>query len=230
MRNTDVEKINLSPDDFYETDIILRDRIGLIDISLISSVEFRFGPVRKLYPQDVIYDEQKGVFTVRFSAEEAGQILGVTRYQARIKFKGGGVKGTDTYTGRVLDCMCVENLTSQVPYSVNGCGGVARNGKRLAQGDTYELPVVLKRSGELVTPESVASIEFIFGTLRKRYPDEVLYDAESGAYIVVLSQEETFAFCSELSYYALVEGMDGTVEPSCTRTVNVEQSLSKEVL
>lgn len=230
MRQMDMKRQEISPGEYYEKEVILRDQIGPIDISAVSGVEFTFGPVRKLYPQQVSYNGQKGAFTVRFDAKEAGQLLGVTQYQARIVFADGSVKGTDIYTGRILGCAHPENLTTAPPFSINGCSGVARNAKRLVQGDSYALPVTVTCSGKLVAPEDAAGITFVFGALRKRYPDEVQYDAEAGVYIVPLSQQETFAFDEELSYYALVEGNDGALVRSCVRMVSVERSISKEVL
>ena len=55
------------------------------------------------------------------------------------------------------------------------------------QGDAYYLP--LRRKGFAL--EDVELIEFVLSPLRKLYPGEVLYDAQSELFLFPLSQDET---------------------------------------
>ncbi len=220
----------LSPADRFEVPVILRDCAGLMNPAAISGVEFMFGPVRKRYPQDVSYDARTGVFRVPFSAQQAAQLSGRVPAQARIVFADGSVKATDISMWNMPECMCAQNLSAEVPFSTDGCSGVEKNAKRLAQGDSYELPVIVTRGGVPVTPEDCEELEFVFGSLRKRYPQQVRYDAQAGTYIVPLSQQETFAFGREITCFAVLHPQGEDAARSCEQTIRVERSISKEVL
>ena len=80
----------------YVLPVILKDMdLQLLDIEAIASAEFTFGTVRKLYPGDVDYDGEKGVFQVPLSQEDTFQFRnGAVECQARVKLQGGAVLDT----------------------------------------------------------------------------------------------------------------------------------------
>lgn len=63
----------------------------------------------------------------------------------------------------------------------------------IMQGDALTLPVLITLNGEPVTAEDVEAVRFSLGTLYKAYPGEVEFDAVSGRFALLLTQEETFA-------------------------------------
>lgn len=96
--------MNFLQGDTYNLPVSLSDKDGLLDVSLISEVEFMFGNIRKLYPNDVTYDEVKGVFYIPLSQQETfSMINNEIECQARVKFNGGSVKGTRIIKMRVMD-------------------------------------------------------------------------------------------------------------------------------
>jgi hypothetical protein len=103
----------------------------------------------------------------------------------------------------------------------------------LHQGNTYELPIKLTIDGTALTSEDVTTVEVSFetreGVLIKKYPDEATYN--EGAFIIPLTQEETFAMSGNLAYKARVLLADGkTVKCTGLHYGNVLRSISKVVL
>lgn len=84
------------------------------DLVLIRSVEFMISEdIRKVYPADVTFDSETGVFLVpvtqqeTFALEEGQQI----RLDVRVAFSGGDVVGTRTMEQLdVLDALSEEEL------------------------------------------------------------------------------------------------------------------------
>ena len=64
---------------------------------------------------------------------------------------------------------------------------------RIKQGDAFSLPVTVTLDGTALDISDVDSVEFMFGSTRKMYPDTVTYSATTGMFYVPLTQEETFA-------------------------------------
>lgn len=219
--------------DVYEQDVYIRDIKGLLDMGAVTSVEFTFGTVRKLYPQDVSYSVETGLFTVPFSYDEAKKIEEDAKWQARVVFFNGDVKGTYCYTGRLSGGIAGTALYgrhSEPPYSDSDCCGVRKNGKLLVKGDTYNLPVILKMNGDILRGEDVEHIDFWFGALRKEYPLDVSYNEETGEFIVPMKQEETYGFAQEVPYRAVVTFSNDEKEKTAVQTARVEMTLSREVL
>lgn len=98
------------------------------------------------------------------------------------------------------------------------------------QGNTYELPVKLSYKEGVIDGQMVSEAEFTFGAIRKMYPDEVTYDAERQAFIVPLSQCETFLLQGNVKYQARVKFTDGAVKGTRIGCSKVYDSISKAVL
>ena len=84
--------------DAYQLPVTLKDENGLINVDLISAVEFRFGDIRKVYPNEVTYDSDRGVFLVPLTQTDTFSLKNdPVECQARIKFQSSGdVRGTGT--------------------------------------------------------------------------------------------------------------------------------------
>ena len=100
----------------------------------------------------------------------------------------------------------------------------------IRQGNTYQLPVKLSMRGKVIKDTDVKTVEFVFGSIRKCYPEEVSF--ENDLFLVFLSQEETFSLSAKASciYQVRVLFADGSVKGSDPIEVNVGVSASKEVL
>ena len=98
----------------------------------------------------------------------------------------------------------------------------------LMQGNTYRLPIRIKMNGEYLTGDDVSRVEFAVGQLLKCYPETVRY--ENGAFVLPLSQEDTFALSGWLRYQIRVLFPDGSVKASRVNGGIVADSISKEVL
>lgn len=76
--------------DAFPLPVMLKDSAGLIDPDLISEIEFRIGPLRKMYPVEVEYDPERGVYLFPLTQAETFALKsGPVACQARVKFYGG---------------------------------------------------------------------------------------------------------------------------------------------
>lgn len=98
------------------------------------------------------------------------------------------------------------------------------------QGNTYKLPISLKIGDKTITDNDVKMVEFSFGNINKKYPDNVEF--EDGSFIVSLSQEETFSFLPMAIYnfQARILFNDGSVKRTEPAEFTIVASQSKEVL
>ncbi len=64
---------------------------------------------------------------------------------------------------------------------------------KLKQGDRFALPVKIAVNGGALPVEEVEAVEFRLGEVRKVYPEDVTYDAETGCFQMPLLQEDTFS-------------------------------------
>lgn len=95
----------------YQLNVILTDDFGdLLEIDQVSVVEFIFGPVRKLYPEDVEYQHESGTFIVSLTQEDTFKMDRSIPYQARVKFADGAVIATNIYYDSVFDSLSREVL------------------------------------------------------------------------------------------------------------------------
>lgn len=103
----------------------------------------------------------------------------------------------------------------------------------MMQGDAYSLEIeILNGEQDAVTPEDVVDVEITIGSLSKTYAsDEVSYDEEREKWLFPLTQEETFKFYpARVKAQARVVWKNGDVEGASLGTINVLESISKEVL
>ena len=106
------KKLKIVQGNTYEgIEVILKDEDGqLIEGRFCEKVEFMFNGLRKMYPDEVTYDSEKGVFVVPFTQEETFSMHEPLKYQARPYFIGGGVKGTKVYQTSVEESLSKEVL------------------------------------------------------------------------------------------------------------------------
>lgn len=103
----------------------------------------------------------------------------------------------------------------------------------MMQGDSYSLKVeILDKDKALVTPADVSDVEITVGSLRKTYANnEVTYNENLERWLFPLTQEETFRFApARVKAQVRVVWQDGTVEGVSLGTINILESISKEVL
>ena len=103
----------------------------------------------------------------------------------------------------------------------------------MMQGDAYNLKIeILNEDQDVVTPEAVSDVEITIGSLRKTYAsEEVTYDEGLERWLFPLTQEETFRFTpARVKAQVRVVWNNGNVEGVSLGTVNVLESISKEVL
>ena len=103
----------------------------------------------------------------------------------------------------------------------------------MMQGDSYSLKVeILNSDKSVVTPADVTDVEITVGSLRKTYANnEVTYNEGLERWLFPLTQEETFRFTpAKVKAQVRVGWTDGTVEGASLGTINVLESISKEVL
>lgn len=102
----------------------------------------------------------------------------------------------------------------------------------LAQGNTYRLPINIKIDNEQLTPENAKAVEVAFdcggSKIIKNFPDEIVF--EDGAFVLPLSQEDTFALNGRCRYQIRVLLFDGNVVGTDIMNGNVSESISKVVL
>lgn len=100
----------------------------------------------------------------------------------------------------------------------------------IMQGDQYYLPFKIKVDGEYVDVTTVDTIEFVVGDLTKKYPEEVKYDDTYKIFKFYLSQEETFNMRGYPDVQIRLKDTEGYVYGKRYGRINVQYSLSKEVL
>ncbi len=104
----------------------------------------------------------------------------------------------------------------------------------MMQGDSRSLTVtILNEDKTVVTADDVSDVEFIFGHLRKTYKEgQVAFDPVSGKWVIPFSQQETFSFQAPgyVNAQVRVKFADGTLEGTSLGRINMDKSMSKEVL
>ena len=100
----------------------------------------------------------------------------------------------------------------------------------IIQGNTYNLPILLKIDGNQITDKDVKQIEFSFDDVRKYYPKDVEFN---GSYFIVpLTQVDTFSLPTKRfpKYQARVLFNDNQCKGTNPTEFTVVPSESKEVL
>lgn len=106
------DSMALRQGDSYQLPIKIMINGVLLDMGLVTKVEFMFDNIRKVYGEDstdgVIYSEDH--FIVPLSQEETFSLKDKTvDYQARVKFTSGEVKGTP-----IKRCNIYESISQEV--------------------------------------------------------------------------------------------------------------------
>jgi len=103
----------------------------------------------------------------------------------------------------------------------------------ILQGNTYELPIQIKDSeGNFVTPEMIKKASFTFGKIEKNYGelDNVYYDYYQNAWILPLTENETFILKDEVKWQVRFLFIDETIDGTLPKTEYVYSSINKKIL
>ena len=101
----------------------------------------------------------------------------------------------------------------------------------MRQGNTYTLAIELQDDiGSVIDIDLVDKVEFVFGSVRKMYPEDVKFDRELGQFIVGLTQLDTFKLDRVVSCQARIKFKDESVTGTAITREVVYESISKEVL
>lgn len=102
----------------------------------------------------------------------------------------------------------------------------------IMQGDAYSLPFTITADGETVTRETVENVEFVLDEIHKTLSDGgIEYSAEDEAWLLPLSQEETFSLAPILHIAQVrIKFVDSVVIGKVFFEVNVIRAQSREVL
>ena len=101
----------------------------------------------------------------------------------------------------------------------------------LIQGSTYYLEFQLKDNGVIIDNNKVETVQFVLGTVDKRYPDRgVSYNAEKQKYIIDLTQQDTMVLEGKVLQQIRVKYKDGQVKSSKATSVNVYNSITEAIL
>ena len=100
------------------------------------------------------------------------------------------------------------------------------------QGDAYYIPISIKKDGDPLAIEDVVDIEFVLGHITKHYPRDVLFDGETGSFLLPITQQESFSFCGRtIGFDVRVKWTSGVVLGLIpTQRINIANALSREVL
>ena len=101
----------------------------------------------------------------------------------------------------------------------------------MRQGNTYSLAIELQDDvGSVIDIDLVDKVEFVFGPVRKTYPEDAQFDRDLGQFIVALTQQDTFMLDHVVSCQARIKFKDESVTGTGITREAVYESISKEVL
>lgn len=101
----------------------------------------------------------------------------------------------------------------------------------ITQGNTESPTFRLKYDGQPITASDVKQLEFTFGTMVKKYPEDAEYDSELKAFRVNLSQKDTFALPTTTHRCQIrIRFNDNKVKATVVFPMMVNPSISKVVL
>lgn len=100
---------------------------------------------------------------------------------------------------------------------------------RIMQGDQYAIPFELEDTqGEAILLELIDTVEIVIGAITKTYPDEISFS--DGKFLFPISQEESFSMRNITSVQVRIKFSNGDVVGTSLKSINVLESVSKEVL
>lgn len=102
----------------------------------------------------------------------------------------------------------------------------------IKQGDAYNLRIKINSGDGPLDMAEVETVEIVVGSLTKTWPDVVDYDAETGAFLFPLAQEESLQFRAGIAvrFDVRVKFQTGDVVGIKPQRIDVIEALSKEVL
>lgn len=100
------------------------------------------------------------------------------------------------------------------------------------QGDQYSIPVYITVEGVNLDLTRVCEVEITLHNITKKYPDEVIYDNSLGAFLMPITQNESFSLPTKKRLYAQsrIYYNDGTIFSTDPIDFFIGKSLSKEEL
>lgn len=99
---------------------------------------------------------------------------------------------------------------------------------RISQGDQYSIAMTIKFNDEPLDISNVDKIEFTLHDTTRMYPDEVSFS--DGTFFFPVTQEETFSLPRIVEAQARIKFENGDVFKTPTQKIDVDVSLSKEIL
>ena len=98
-------------------------------------------------------------------------------------------------------------------------------------GDSYNLPIQIETSMGFANMGTFEDMEVMFGDVRKTISNgEIKYDDKKQAFLVPLSQKETFRQKSNVEIQIRVKFADGSVVGISAGEYSIEKATSKVVL
>lgn len=100
------------------------------------------------------------------------------------------------------------------------------------QGDQYPVLIYITNQGTYLDLSEINTVEITLHNITKRYPGEVTYDSDTGAFLMPITQEESFSLPIKKRLYAQSRVLynDGTVYATEPIDFFIGESLSKEEL
>lgn len=98
-------------------------------------------------------------------------------------------------------------------------------------GDAYSIPIKINTADGLANASTFVDVEVCVGHVRKTlYDGDITFDSELNAFLVPLTQEETFSLRGRAKVNVRCKLAGGNVIGIDLGTVDFAPSLSKEVL
>lgn len=101
----------------------------------------------------------------------------------------------------------------------------------LLQGNTYELPIQIKdSSGNIITPDMITKAQFVIGKYEKFYGTDVTYDFLKKAFIIPLTEQETFDLKGTIEWQARFVFTTGQIDGTLPKKESVYNSITSTLI
>ena len=98
-------------------------------------------------------------------------------------------------------------------------------------GDSYNLPIQIETNMGFANMGTFEDLEVMFGDVRKTISNgEIKYDNEKQAFLIPLSQKETFRMRDKEEIQIRCKFVDGSVKGVSAGEIDIVKSVSKVVL
>lgn len=98
------------------------------------------------------------------------------------------------------------------------------------QGDQYSIILKIEANGLPIALDNIELIEFTIGPITQVYPTEVLYNEEFTEFYFPVTQEHTFMMDGMEKYQVRIKYTNGSVVATPVQMLDVNQSLSKNII